>query len=155
MRKEVKTQAKVGVGVEAFWSALSKDLTFVLPKAIPNLVKDVQVIEGIGGLGTVMLFNFGSDVPNMMYQKEKIVEFDESLHIIAQQVIEGGHLNFGFTSYKTIFQLTASGESETTVDFMVVYETEAEEETHMPLQTTKSTLTFIKCLENYLLNQPS
>jgi len=154
MRKESKTQVKVGVGIEAFWRALSKDLASILPKAIPNLVKDVQVIEGNGGLGTVMLLNFGSDVANLRYQKEKIVEFEESLHRFGLQVIEGGHLNFGFSSYKTIFQLTSSGDSETIVDFEVVYETQAEE-SHMPHQTTKSTLTFIKCLENYLLNQCS
>lgn len=57
--KEVKTHATVGVGIDALWKALAKDLTFVIPKIIPNLVKSVQLIEGDGGIGTVFLFNFG------------------------------------------------------------------------------------------------
>jgi hypothetical protein len=30
----------------------------VAQKAIPNLVKDVELIEGDGGLGSVLLFKF-------------------------------------------------------------------------------------------------
>ena len=60
MAKEAKAQVKVRVGIEAMSKALAKDLRFVLPRIMPNVVKDVQVIEGDGSLGTVFLFNFGS-----------------------------------------------------------------------------------------------
>ena len=60
MIDELKTQAKVGVGLDALWKALTKELRFVVPKVIPNLVKDVEVIEGDGGLGTLLIFNFCS-----------------------------------------------------------------------------------------------
>ncbi|KAI8002479.1 Phytohormone-binding protein CSBP [Camellia lanceoleosa] len=93
-----------------------------------------------------------SDVFTVSYQKEKIVDLDESLHQIGMQVIEGGHLNHGFSSYKTIFQLTANAESETLVDVKVEYDIEAKE-TKMPAKTIKSALAFIKCLESYLLTQ--
>ncbi|KAK9269542.1 hypothetical protein L1049_001318 [Liquidambar formosana] len=151
MIKEATTQEKVDVGIEALWRALAKDMRFIIPKIIPNLVRDVEVIEGDGGLGTVFLFNFGSDVSTVRCQKEKIVELDESLHQIGLQVIEGGHLRLGFSWYKTSFKLTSVGEHETLVDLKVAYETETEE-TPMPAQTTKSALAFIKCLENYLQN---
>lgn len=195
VRKEVQTQARVGAGIEALWIALAKDLRLILSKIIPNLVKDVEVIEGDGGLATVSLFHFGSgrtkslnfyliflmfsiiyslyfygllllfgndnfvkymmvDVATMRYQKEKIVELDEALHQIGLQVVEGGHLNSGFSSYKTTFQLTAIGEKETQIVVKVVYEIEREE-THMPNETIKSVLAFIQCLENHLLNGSS
>ncbi|KAF5942920.1 hypothetical protein HYC85_020562 [Camellia sinensis] len=60
MAREFKTQVKVQVGVEEFWKALAKDFRFVIPKIMPNIIKDVELIEGDGGLGTVFLFNFGS-----------------------------------------------------------------------------------------------
>jgi hypothetical protein len=57
MTQQVQTsQAKVGVGLEVLWRALTKELRFVAQKAIPNLVKDVELIEGDGGLGSVLLF---------------------------------------------------------------------------------------------------
>lgn len=58
--KEEKSQTKVRVGIEALWRALAKEINFVLPKTIPNLVRNVEVIEGDGGFGTVYLINFGS-----------------------------------------------------------------------------------------------
>lgn len=88
------------------------------------------------------------------YQKEKVSIFNESLHQIGLQVVEGGHLNQGFSSYTTVFQLNAVGESETLVDIKVLYETEAEE-THMPMETTKAALGFIKRLEDFLLKRVS
>ena len=60
MIEEVKTQAKVGVGLNALWKALTKELRFLVPKVLPNIVKDVELIEGDGGLGTLLLFNFFS-----------------------------------------------------------------------------------------------
>lgn len=60
MDREVKTQVKVGVGVEALWEALAKDLRYIVPTVVPNLVKDVLVVEGEGGLGTIVPLNFVS-----------------------------------------------------------------------------------------------
>ncbi|EEF28677.1 conserved hypothetical protein [Ricinus communis] len=135
MVKEVKTQAKIGVGVDILWKALAKNLKFIIPKMIPNLVKDAEVIEGDGGLGTVYLFNFGPDIKTMTYQKEKISELDDSLHRIA-------------------LQLTAIGEGETLIDVTVAYESEIEDDT-MPSKTKSSTLAYISSLENYLANASS
>ncbi|XP_031254393.1 phytohormone-binding protein-like isoform X1 [Pistacia vera] len=154
MMKEVKSQVKAGVEIGTFWKALTKDMRFIIPKIVPNLVKEVELVEGDGGLGSVLLFKFGSDVSNMSYQKEKIVELDECLHIISLQVVEGGHLNLGFSVYKTTFQLTSIGEHETSIDVIVAYESEVEESSK-PSKTTASALAFIKCLESYLLNGAS
>ncbi|CAB4277597.1 unnamed protein product [Prunus armeniaca] len=87
----------------------------------------------------------------MSYQKEKIVELDDAVHKIGLQVIEGGHLNFGFSSYKTTFQLTPIQEEETMVSVEVTYESEVEDSS-MPSKTAKSVLAFIRNLECYLLN---
>jgi hypothetical protein len=59
MTQQVQTsQAKVGVRLEVLWRALTKELRFVAPKAIPNLVRDAKLIEGDGGLGSVLPFKF-------------------------------------------------------------------------------------------------
>ena len=61
-----------------------------------------------------------SEKSSLGYQKEKVTVFNESLHQIGMQVIEGGHLNHGFTSYTTVLQFNAVGESETIVDVKVL-----------------------------------
>lgn len=93
-----------------------------------------------------------ADVSTMRHQKEKIVELDESLHQIGLQVIEGGHLSLGFSSYQTIYQLTSVDHHKTQVNVKVSYESEQEEisSTHAS-KTATSSLAFITSLENYLL----
>ncbi|KAF9612108.1 hypothetical protein IFM89_038176 [Coptis chinensis] len=151
MSKEEKAELMVRVGIQVLWKAFVQDMTTILPKVVPNMVKDIQLLEGDGGLGTIMLFNFGSDVKNVTYQKEKIVEFDEAHHKIAIQVLGGGHLDLGFSSYKTAFHFTEIGDTETQVDISVLYDTKLEKAT-MALETTRSALAVIECFEKYLLH---
>ena len=100
---------------------------------------------------SLWLLSYGSIAA---YQKEEIVELDESFHRIALQVLEGGHLNKGFSFYMTTFQLTAIAEQETLVDVTVSFETETEtyQESTMPSKTIKATLEFLKCLETNIMN---
>ncbi|KAI5571637.1 hypothetical protein POPTR_011G127800v4 [Populus trichocarpa] len=151
MIKEVKTQVNVGVAVDVLWKALTKDLKDILPKMMPNLVKDADMLEGDGGLGTIYLFNFGPGIKTVTYQKERVSEFDESVHRIGLEVIEGGHLDHGFSHHKATFQLTSTGEQETLIDVTISYESATEEDI-MPPNTPSSTLLFIKNLENYLVH---
>lgn len=58
MIKEFKTKADFSVGLETLWTALAKDFPIIVPKVLPTLVKDVQVIEGNGGVDTILIFNF-------------------------------------------------------------------------------------------------
>ncbi|CAI9784143.1 unnamed protein product [Fraxinus pennsylvanica] len=65
MRKEGKCKDKVGVGIETVGRALTKELWLVMPKLVPNLVKDDEILEGNGGFGTVYLFKFGLGQNNL------------------------------------------------------------------------------------------
>lgn len=94
---------------------------------------------------------FWSDIPKISSSKEKIVELDESLHKIGLQVIEGGHLNLGFSSYRTTFQLTAIREQRSLVSIMITYESEVED-SGIPSTINMSSFNFIRNLESYLLN---
>ena len=96
------------------------------------------------------------DVTNMTYQKEKIVELDESRRQIGIQVIEGGKLNIGFSSYTTTLQLNTSesDDKKTLVNVKVSYEYEMEDNT-MPSKQMTSILAFITAIESYLLNVAS
>jgi hypothetical protein len=60
MTKEFNQQVEICVELETLWQALSKDLIVTIPKIIPNIVKDVKVIEGSGGIGTILLLTFFS-----------------------------------------------------------------------------------------------
>ncbi|XP_061367220.1 phytohormone-binding protein CSBP-like [Gastrolobium bilobum] len=154
MTKEFNSQTEISVGLGTLWQALSKDLAFITPKVIPNIVKDVKVIEGDGGIGTILHFTFSSDVQPVSYQREKITELDEFSHEIGLQVVEGGHLNQGFSYYKISYQLSEIGENQTLAKVKISYDYESDtQESSHPVKTSEAVLSFLRCLETYLLNR--
>ncbi|GAU45851.1 hypothetical protein TSUD_371470 [Trifolium subterraneum] len=153
MIKEFKTQTTLNVGLETLWAAQSKDFMLIAPKVLPNIVKDVQLIEGDGGVGTVLIFNFLPGISPVNYQRELITEFDEVSHEIGLQVVEGGYLNQGLSYYKTTFQFSAITENKTLVNVKISYDHESDiDEKVKPTKTSQSTLFYLGRLENYLLN---
>ncbi|OIW08271.1 hypothetical protein TanjilG_21737 [Lupinus angustifolius] len=153
MVKEFSTQAQVSVGLETMWPAIAKDFNDIVPKVIPNIVKDVEMVEGDGGVGTILVFNFFPSEGRTNYQRERITEFDEVNHEIGLQVIEGGYLNKGLSYYKTTYQLSAIGENQTLVNVKISYDHDSDiQESIKPMETSESTLFFVRTLEKYLLN---
>lgn len=67
-------------------------------------------------------------------------------------MVEGGHLNRGFSYFKTTFQLSAKGEDHTLVNVNICYESESEE-VNKQIKAAESTIfNFFKKLEKYLSN---
>ncbi|CAL0303788.1 unnamed protein product [Lupinus luteus] len=150
--KELNTRAELNVRLEALWEVISKDL-FITQKVIPNVVQDVKLIEGDGGIGSILHFTFNPDVTPISYQREKIVELNEITHEIGLQVVEGGHLNQGLSYYKTSFQLSAIGEVQTLVNVNISYEYEPNmEDSSHSMKTLDFVLFYLRCLEKYILN---
>ena len=123
---------------------------------VPVLACQLEIIQ-INDVMLLMKFFLWLllDVSVAAYQKEEIVELEESLHRIALQVLEGGHLNKGFSFYKTTFQLNAIAKQETLVDVTISSETETDQESTMPSKKIEATLEFLKCLETYIMNGAS
>ncbi|TQD76685.1 hypothetical protein C1H46_037767 [Malus baccata] len=149
--KTKQDQITVGVAVEALWKAMALDAVTVIPK-IMSTVRSIDVIEGDGGLGSVLRFNLATyRVGSEGAQTEKIVELDESHYRYALQVIKGPALTLrNFLALTTFFQLKKIGEQETLVDMKVVYETEKEEvnSSEIAMQPVTS---YVQLLEKYLL----
>ncbi|KAM1256586.1 hypothetical protein PS2_030487 [Malus domestica] len=146
--KTKQDQITVGVAVEALWKAMALDAVTVIPK-IMSSVRSIDVIEGDGGLGSVLRFNLATWSDGA--QTEKIVELDESHYRYALQVIKGPALTLrNFSALTTFFQLKKIGEQETLVDMKVVYETEKEEvnSSEIAMQPVTS---YVQLLEKYLL----
>nr|XP_043608458.1 phytohormone-binding protein CSBP-like [Erigeron canadensis] len=148
--KEDVDQMKVSVPIKDLWRAMATDNRYVVPKVLPDIVSEVELLEGDGGLGSMLVFKFWPHVPKVSYQREKIVEYNESQYEIALEILEGGHLDHGFTAYTTAFKLTELGEAETLIDMKVLYETKPEYN-HIPGETLKATFRYLKSVENYLL----
>ncbi|KAJ0790346.1 putative Bet v I/Major latex protein [Helianthus annuus] len=152
--KEDIAQVTVSVPIKDLWKAMASDNRNVVPKVLPDIVSEVELLEGDGGYGSLLLFKFWPGVLNVSHQLEKIVEYDESTYQIALEILEGGHLDHGFTAYTTAFKLTQVSEAETLIDIKVLYETKPEHN-HIPGETIKATFRYINNLEKHLLKSSS
>ncbi|XP_061367223.1 phytohormone-binding protein CSBP-like [Gastrolobium bilobum] len=153
MIKEFNYQAEFKVGLEILWAALFKDFIIICPKVLPDIVKDVQVMEGDGGVGTIIIFNLLPDASPVSRQREKITELDEFSHEIGLQVIEGECLYQGLSYYKISFQLSAIEEHKTLVKMKISYDHESHIEGSIKAEkASESTLSYFRSVEKYLLN---
>ncbi|KAK4285979.1 hypothetical protein QN277_002601 [Acacia crassicarpa] len=114
-----------------------------------EVVKDVQFIEGDGGVGTILLFTLRSSGG---FQKERISELDAVSREIGIEVVEGGYLNRGFSYFKPTFRLSAKSEHQILVNVKIRYESENEEMSEQIKAAESTHFNFFKKLEKYLLN---
>lgn len=56
--KEDIAQVKVSVPIKDLWRAMASDNRHVVPKVLPDIVSEVELLEGDGGLGSMLLFKF-------------------------------------------------------------------------------------------------
>ncbi|XP_028779873.1 phytohormone-binding protein CSBP-like [Neltuma alba] len=156
MVNEIKAQTEVSVGLEKLWQVLSspKDFAAIAPEIVPEQIKEMQVIEGDGGVGTVILTTPWSILPGSAgaSYKEKLSELDATKHEIAFEYVEGGFMDRGFSYMKTNLQLSAKGENQTEVDVKISYKSYIDEESTDRLTKTavSSALNFLSGLEKRL-----
>ncbi|KAI9093382.1 hypothetical protein K1719_027396 [Acacia pycnantha] len=157
MGKEIiKAETEVSIGLEKLWQILSNPNEFVAiaPNIVPEQIKEMQVIEGDGGVGTIILTTPWSILPGSAgasYQ-EKITELDAAAHEIAFEYVEGGFMDRGFSYLKTNMKLCAKGENKTEVNVKITYESYIDEESTHRLSKTavSSALNFLSSLGKYL-----
>ncbi|GAB2227523.1 hypothetical protein Droror1_Dr00009345 [Drosera rotundifolia] len=82
---------------------------------LPNIEK-IIVVEGDGGVGTVLEITY-TPVPQVsLIYKEKFTKIDTEKRVKETEVIEGGYLDVGFTLYRVRFEvLTKEGDANSSI----------------------------------------
>ena len=60
MSQLISGKVELQVSAKALWKCLSKDLAILLPKLVPKLISGVEILDGDGGLGSVLIMRFQS-----------------------------------------------------------------------------------------------
>ncbi|KAL5973887.1 hypothetical protein ACLOJK_030546 [Asimina triloba] len=74
-------------------------LSEAVVQLLPGLIEKVEVVEGDGGVGTVLALTFAQASPAFSCYKEKFVKLDNANRVKETEVVEGGYLLLGFTKY--------------------------------------------------------
>ncbi|KAK9120539.1 hypothetical protein Syun_018156 [Stephania yunnanensis] len=122
-------------------------------KLLPDVIKMVELVEGDGGVGTVLKVTF-PPVPGLGFTnfKEKFTKIDHENRIKESDVIEGGYLTLGFSLYRVIFEIIEKDAESSTIRSVIEYEVGEEFAKNATLVTTKPLEAIAEAIAKYIID---
>ncbi|RDX97848.1 Pathogenesis-related protein STH-2, partial [Mucuna pruriens] len=143
------------VAPSRMFKALIVDSRNLLPKLLPQFVKDVNVIKGDGGAGSIEQVNFNEASP-FKYLKHRIDVLDKDNLICKYTMIEGDPLGDKLESigYEVKFEATSDGGClcKMASNYKTIGEFDVKEEEVK--EGRESTIAIYRVVESYLLENP-
>ncbi|KAF5193065.1 S-norcoclaurine synthase [Thalictrum thalictroides] len=123
MVEHIEHELEVNVPAAQVWKIYgSLELADLICKLLPDFFENVEVIEGDGGVGTVLKLVYAKGIPMVTYQKEKFTVVDHEKRLIVAEVFEGGLLDHGFSLYRFIFQIIEKDANSSIIKSSIEYE---------------------------------
>ncbi|XP_061349215.1 pathogenesis-related protein STH-2-like [Gastrolobium bilobum] len=143
------------VAPSRMFKALIIDSRNLLPKLLPQFVKDVNVIQGDGEAGSIEQINFNEASP-FKYLKHRIDVLDKDNLVCKYTMIEGDPLGDKLESieYEVKFEATNDGGCfcKMTNNYKTIGEFDVKEEEIK--EGRESTIGIYRVVESYLLENP-
>ncbi|KAK4558288.1 hypothetical protein RGQ29_007864 [Quercus rubra] len=127
----------------------------LIPKAVPQAVKSIEIIEGNGGPGTIRKITFGEG-SKYKYGKHRIDVMDPEHFTCCYSVIEGDGLSDKLESISTETKIVASPDGGSIVKRTSTFQTKGDFQiTEEQFQAGKARASMLfKAIEAYLVAHP-
>ncbi|KAK9144284.1 hypothetical protein Sjap_004187 [Stephania japonica] len=155
IRKELKHELPVAASAKEIWGVYSSpDLPKLIVKLLPSVFEKIEIIEGDGGVGTVLRLTYPPGSVPLTY-KEKFVTIDNKKQLKEVMQIEGGYLDMGCTFYMDSFHILENGCDACIIVSKTEYEVPNEEIASKvePFVTIDSLASMATAITNYVLNR--
>ncbi|KAK2434778.1 norbelladine synthase [Trifolium repens] len=117
---------------------------------IPQIFQKVELIEGDGGVGTILKLTFAQGVPGPVGYSEKFTKIDHENRIKETEVVEGGYLEFGFTLFRVRFEVIEKGEESSIMKTTIEYEVKEEDKANASLVSIQTLANIVEVAKDYL-----
>ncbi|XP_009621920.1 pathogenesis-related protein STH-2-like [Nicotiana tabacum] len=149
-------EASTTVAPTRLFKALVLDADNLIPKLMPQVVKNIETVEGDGGVGSIKKMNFVEDGP-IKYLKHKLHVIDDKHLVTKYSLIEGDVLGdkLESTTYDVKFETSANGGCicKTSTEYHTKGDYVFKEEEHN--EGKDKAMEFFKAVEDYLLANPT
>ncbi|KAK9689764.1 hypothetical protein RND81_09G079300 [Saponaria officinalis] len=128
MKGQVCSEVEVDVAANKAWELYGTlELAKFIEQKLP-LIHKIEVVQGDGGVGTILNLVFVPGTPGLSSYKEKYTKVDDEKHIKEAEVIKGGYLDYGFTMYKIRVEIIdkAHNNNECVIKSTIEYEVKDE-----------------------------
>lgn len=148
----ISEEIEVAVPASEAWKVYGTLLLAkVVVKELPHVLHKVDVIEGDGGIGTVLKLPPGT--PMFTYSKEKFSVVDDENRVKVALVVEGGLLDHGFTFFQVRFDIIEKDETTCITSATIEYELKEEAAANVSFVSIQTFVTIMEAVAKYLTQQ--
>ncbi|KAM0924405.1 hypothetical protein ACQ4PT_004902 [Festuca glaucescens] len=127
----------------------------LLPQLLPDLLSKVELVDGDGGVGTVLLLTFPPGTTGLESYKEKFVKVDNENYVKEAIAVEGGYLNYGFKKYLVRFEIIEKTDETSVIRSTIEYEVDEEHISNISFVSTSSLATIAEAITRHIKEQKS
>ncbi|XP_044467459.1 norbelladine synthase-like [Mangifera indica] len=154
MKGKLSAETTVGVAASAMWEVYKGlELGRLVDKLLPDFLGKVEVIEGDGGVGTIVKLTFPPGTPGAGYMKEIFKTIDEEKRVKETEMIEGGFKALGFEYYKIRLEIIEKNGESSIIKSSVQYEVDDKLANLASEVTTKPLEIMAEAIGKYLRDQ--
>ncbi|RDX87392.1 S-norcoclaurine synthase 2 [Mucuna pruriens] len=148
---KVEYEVELQVAASEAWDLFGTlEIGKLVSQELPELFEKVEVIEGDGGVGTVLKLTFAPGVPGPACYKEKFTKIDSENRIKETEVVEGGYLELGFTLFRVRFHVIEKSQESSIFKSAIEYELKEENAENASLVSVQTLATIAEVANNYL-----
>ncbi|KAM3303016.1 hypothetical protein P3S67_014046 [Capsicum chacoense] len=118
-----------------------------------HILLKVDVIEGDGGIGTVLKLTFPPGTPLFTYSKKKFTVMEYENRVKVALLVEGGLLDHGFTFFQVHLDVIEKSETTCSTRAAIDYEVKEEAAANVSFVSIQTFLTIVETVANYLIQQ--
>lgn len=122
----------------------------VVEEQMPERFQKVELIEGDGGVGSILKLTFTPGLLGPASLKEKFTKIDNEKHIKEVEVVEGGCLDLGFTLFRVRMEVMEKGKESSIIKTTLEYEVKEEEAANASLVSIQQLADIVEVGKNYL-----
>ncbi|KAJ3707036.1 hypothetical protein LUZ61_010741 [Rhynchospora tenuis] len=151
MKGSLCHEYETGIPAEEVWQVYGTlRLGQLVQQLLPHLFHKVEVVEGDGGVGTILCVTFPSGTG---YYKEKFIKIDDENYIKEARGLEGGALDAGFCSYLVRFEIIPKDNNSSTIRSTIEYEVDDKDQVDASLISTDVVAAIADATTKYLKEQ--
>lgn len=150
----VSEEIEVAAAASEAWKVYGTlQLADIVVKELPHILHKVDIIEGDGGVGTVLKLTFPVGTPLYTYAKEKFIVVDDEKRVKVAMAVEGGLLDRGFTFFQVRFDVIEKDETTCITKATIEYEVKEEAAANVSFVSIQAFVIMMEAVAKYLTQQ--
>ncbi|KAK6129389.1 hypothetical protein DH2020_036865 [Rehmannia glutinosa] len=147
----VSDEREVSVPASDAWKLYGGlQLAKFVGEELPGLLSKTDVVQGDGGVGTILEVFYPPGSEGLTSYKEKFTVVDDEKRVKEAEVVEGGYLDLGFTMYRVRFEVIEKDGSKNECITRATIEYEVKDEATAALVSIQPLVTVMQAAADYL-----